>query len=1012
MMTKRRILLLAAALFAGTAASAQFYQNGTDPFGRWSTFESKHFSVIYPEGTDSLARAYLLDLEKWQPVVGKSVGMDPVSGQRGRLPVIIHPHNPYSNGSVTWAPKRMDLYTHPEPYASIPLSWMTQLAVHESRHVAQMQLAYRKPFRWGNFLVGEMWNGAVAALFTPRVLLEGDAVATETSLTASGRGRTADFLGFYPVAFDNGDWRDWYRWVYGSFKNAGPDYYSVGYMTVAGMRYFYDRPTFTADYFDHVTRHPLPVASLQRYIREVSGKPFKETFRDIQEGFHAIWTEEAKARGPFMEMEQVTHVPSYATDYSGGVWIDGEYFAFKEGKTTERRLVRIDLDGREHDLGPFASNTSVLHVGEHRIYWSETVPGRRWTLDGKSIIRWMDLDKEKRHDLTAEGRLYNPQLGPLGLAAMEYPVEGGSNLVIINEKDGRILQRYPAPEGIQMTEAAWIGEDTYCLGLDDRGYGIWKMHEGGWTCVLEPSVQVMEDLSGEDGCLEFVSDRNGVLEWYRFDPTSGRAWQLTNSRYGGREYTRNGDEVWFTSQTLQGLAIFRAQLPEPVEVDIRQTCRYPVAEKLSEQEKALTPAEAPEPILTAPRRYNKPLHWVNIHSWAPVWFSYDDISSMSMDLSYQTASLGVTGLFQNNLGTTWGTIGYSTYPDAGRDPEWRHAGHLQFTHAGLYPVLQASFDIYDKGAYQYGFQKREYEDHTGHAIVRKGIDKVSWSGRLAAYIPFRFYKDGVRQGIIPQVSWSISNNPFDNGTAHVRIFDDLVGKTVPSGILDFIPGQNYLMQTLRGGVRGYRMLPTAESRVYPRFGIGLEAGASFKPGLTHIYSPIWYSYLYGYLPGITKTQGLRLTAIGQFQIPTGAPIGDNVVQVIPRGFLAADGTAIARKSARQLRFTADYAIPLYVGDISSLSPVAYIKNFLLIPHVDWMTFGGARNGKGKPLASSLVSAGADFTVELGNFLWVPFPCSIGVSASWLGGPYFKTLAESDKDGRNPYSIQMIFSLDI
>jgi hypothetical protein len=149
-MKRLRILLLSAGLAAGTAASAQFYQNGSDPFGRWSQMKADHYRIVYPEGLDSLARTYLLDLEKWQPVVGRSAGMAPGGLQWGRTPVILHPFNPYSNGSVAWAPKRMDLYTHPEPYGSIPLSWMTQLTVHESRHVAQMQLAYRKPFRWVN----------------------------------------------------------------------------------------------------------------------------------------------------------------------------------------------------------------------------------------------------------------------------------------------------------------------------------------------------------------------------------------------------------------------------------------------------------------------------------------------------------------------------------------------------------------------------------------------------------------------------------------------------------------------------------------------------------------------------------------------------------------------------------------------------------------------------------------------------------------------------------------------
>ena len=75
-------------------------------------------------------------------------------------------------------------------------------------------------------------------------------------------------------------------------------------------------------------------------------------------------------------------------------------------------------------------------------------------------------------------------------------------------------------------------------------------------------------------------------------------------------------------------------------------------------------------------------------------------------------------------------------------------------------------------------------------------------------------------------------------------------------------------------------------------------------------------------------------------------------------------------------------------------------------------FEVAADGKGKKTAhTSLMSAGADFTVELGNLAWVPYPCSIGVSASWLGGPYFKTLAESAEEGRKPLSISLIFSID-
>ena len=1015
-MMRLRSLLLAAGLLAGPLASAQFFQAGSDPFARWREMDTEHYRVVYPEGLDSLARTYLIDLEQWQPKVGVSAGMAPGSLQWGKTPVILHPWNPYSNGSVAWAPKRMDLYTHPEAYGSIPQPWMTQLTTHESRHVSQMQLNYRKPFRRGLYVLGEMWTGAVSAMFTPPVFLEGDAVVAETALTTSGRGRTADFLNYYHVAFDNGDWRDWYKWIYGSFKKAGPDYYTVGYMTVAGMRYFYDQPAFTADYLNATAKRPHPFASLQHYIKGISGKSFKETYQGIMEGFHDMWTEEAEARGPFMEMEQVTRKHAFSTDYSNGSWVDeSEYFAIKKAKDREPRLVRIELDGTEIDMGAFSAHTSSLNPGIHRLFWSETVPGTRWTLDGKSIIRSLERSGRRR-DLTTEGRLYNPQPGPGGIATVEYPVEGGSNLVLIDEEDGHRLLRVPAPAGIQLADPAWVDSTIYMLGLNDDGYGIWRLDHDRWTCVLEPTLQTIENLEGENHVLDFVSDRNCVKELYRYDPATGRAWQLTNSRYGGTDYFWHGDTLWFNSMTPEGTAIFKAKAPEPKEVDIREVHRYRVAEKLSEQENALLaeiPGHAGNDIaVSAPKPYRKALHLMKFHSWAPLYFDYDAVESMSGDFSFDTASPGVIGLFQNDLGTAWGTVGYSVYPELDDWSKWHHAGHFQFTYTGLYPVLEAGFDLYDSGSGQYGFERRLYGDKIGYATSRKEIDGPYWTGHITAYIPFRRNKGGIQEGFIPQVSWSVSNNTFDNGTVELAMADNFVKGGYVAGLQDIQPGDNWLMQSLRGSIRGYCMLPTPESRVYPRWGIGAEVGASFRPGLTKIYSPVTYAYLYGYVPGLTSVQGLKLTALAQYQLPTGAPFGETSVTIHPRGCTASDGRSVARSTAAQLRLTADYAIPIYVGDISWFSPVAYISHFLLVPHVDWTGFGVPRNGKGKGMFSSLMSAGADFTVELGNLTWVPYPCSFGVSASWLGGPYFKNFAEATESGRKPYYVGLVFSVDI
>ncbi|MBP5332937.1 MAG: hypothetical protein J6Y66_02065, partial [Bacteroidales bacterium] len=144
----RKTVLSAVLLLAATLSlNAQFYTNGADPSRlKWYSTETLHYKIIYPKGADSLARTYGLLLEQFREPMGHSIGITPGEGQRTKMPVVLHTHNVYSNGSVAWAPRRMDLYTVPEPYGSDPTPWEVQLVSHEPRHQAQLQLGYEKGF--------------------------------------------------------------------------------------------------------------------------------------------------------------------------------------------------------------------------------------------------------------------------------------------------------------------------------------------------------------------------------------------------------------------------------------------------------------------------------------------------------------------------------------------------------------------------------------------------------------------------------------------------------------------------------------------------------------------------------------------------------------------------------------------------------------------------------------------------------------------------------------------------
>ena len=1024
MRPKRLILLLMAGFLAGTQASAQFMLFGEDPARiRWRQAESKGYRLIYPEGADSLARTYLGLLEQYRPVVGASLGMMPGQYQRRPLPVLLHACYPYANGSVGWAPRRMDLYTVQEPYDADPTPWPLQLAVHESRHVSQMQFGYRKPLGFGKYIAGEMWHGLLVGLYMDMPVFEGDAVVTETALTASGRVRTADFLNYYQVAFDAGDWRNWYQWRYGSFKRKAPNYYTTGFMAFGGMRAFYDRPSFSRDYYDDILRRPFPYRNLQRSMERVSGESFSRTWRHIQEEFHAVWTKEAETRAPFLPAVQLTETPEFETNYEGLAVLDGALYALKRGKVQARRLVRFDPDGaapgwKETDCGPFAGHTSVLQADpvRHRLYWSETVDDKRWSLAGTSRIRWMGTDGV-RHDLTVRSRYYNPAPSPDGalVAAVEYPYEGGTPLVLLDAGDGSVRTRYPAPSGVQLTDPAWLDGTLYALGIAEGGFGLWRHSEAGWEECLRPTIQKMRQLEARDGRLTYISDRNGVNEYYAYDPASGKAEQLTSTRYGGKDYAFAGDGLFFTALSQNGQAVFRAEAGDlhPLPVDPLQVHAWEVADTLSSQERAFTeplPPAAPSGEFVS-RPYRKALHLLHFHSWLPVYFNYDAVESMSFDLTYNTASLGATGFFQNDLGTATGFVGYSAHKDPYASGHWRHSLHGKFTYSGLYPVFEASWSFNDRAAVR---DIRRTERSTGETMTLGFLSETlpAFSGSLRTYVPLTFNKGGILRGFIPQLRWTFGNDVFYTGNFTIdgtRFF----GASRPSTFVGHTPGKNVLFQTLTASVRGYSMLPTASSQVYPRFGLGAEAGFHVRPALSHLYSPSLYGYLYGYLPGFRPEQGLRLSAIARQVLEPAAEIPYMSVVTYPRGYTAAAASRAFGNAAFDARITADYAIPLYFGDISVLSPAVYIRNFLLIPHVDFTLFRGRTRLDGTPspadppaASGTLFSAGFDLTVETGNILWVPFDGSFGVTVDVLAGNAYALT------GAKRFYFGALFSVDI
>ena len=133
-----------------------------------------------------------------------------------------------------------------------------------------------------------------------------------------------------------------------------------------------------------------------------------------------------------------------------------------------------------------------------------------------------------------------------------------------------------------------------------------------------------------------------------------------------------------------------------------------------------------------------------------------------------------------------------------------------------------------------------------------------------------------------------------------------------------------------------------------------------------------------------REHGIKLTAISQFKLNRNAVFGQNAVNILPRG-LAANGSLtswLAIRNSVMSKITADYALPIYIGDLSIGGSMFSIKRLVLTPHFDWTFFG----------KNSLWSAGTDLVLDMHSILTLEWPCSFGVTFSYNGGPAFNSLA--------------------
>ena len=436
MLQSKYLFLSLLCLLAPLRLHAQFMDYGSDPARfKWNIAKLPHYDLVYPQGNDSMAYRYALFLENVYPHMSKTIGK-PI---KARFPVILHPASMQSNGMVSWAPRRMELITTPSSDLSTQ-SWDKHLVLHESRHVFQTGKVMHGIFKPLYYIIGEQAAG-VASFFLPVWFLEGDAVSTETAMSNGGRGRLPEFNMIYraqllaggkPYTFD--------KWLMGSYKNYTGTYYALGYDMAS-----YARQRYGADIWDKSTSRYVRNLLFEGSFKHYTGSSFKRLQHDTFDFLRKEWEKQ----------DTCTLVPDYLSSTSKAYTSyrypqsinDSVIIAVKSGLKDINSLVAIS-NGKEKHLSYIGSINSRLNFRNNRIYWSELVPGLRWTHENYSVLKYYDLDKKQIKTITPRQRYLAPAIDKSGqtIAVSRPTVEGKNQLVLINAEKGKELSSFDVPD--------------------------------------------------------------------------------------------------------------------------------------------------------------------------------------------------------------------------------------------------------------------------------------------------------------------------------------------------------------------------------------------------------------------------------------------------------------------------------------------------------------------------------------------------------------------------------------
>lgn len=935
-------------------AKAQYFSTGDDPASiKWRELRTENFQLIYPEEYEVKAQHVAQIFEKVYEYGYKTLDHPP-----RKISIILHTHSINSNGLVAWSPKRVELFPTPNQriYAE---PWIEQLAVHEFRHVVQMDKIQTELPTLLKIIFGEQAAAAAVGLYLPFWFLEGDAVMTETALTHSGRGRTASFLmENKALAVEKGIF-SYDKLSLGSYNEFIPNRYKFGYWFAGGVRQKYGAQVWS-DVLTGIGKKPLSFNPLNKVLKKETGKNKEALFKEIFNEYLEEWKNEA---------ESITETPNQQISSPNKIFTNYKYIsaisdtsliAYKTSRSDIGRIVQITNGNESVIFTPGNVADESLSQTDNLLIWSEIRPNVRWEHASRSVVVIYNTSLRQTTVIHTENNLLSPVISPDldKFAGIETDFMNNYFLSIYELSSGKLIKRYSTETNDYFLTPVWndSGDKIYFIGLSEQGkyIGELDLKTEEISAITEPVFYDIKNPDYYKGNLYFTSSKTGIDNIFCLNIESGEITQCTSVLFGANYASTSDNYLYFSDYTSNGYHVAslskEKMLNKPAEnIEIK---KYELAETLSQQEGETINFTDQDTVHFPTKPYRKLAHLFNFHSWAPAY----------MNINNYEIKPGVSFLSQNKLGTASTNIGYeyNTTEEVGKY-------RAEFEYSGFFPVISAQIG-YGKRKARY-LEITEFHDHMGSIIRRDTtINSYEWNELnldLDVRIPLYFSSGKYNQLIQPEIKYSYVNTylkqniPSSNlnpGYYHYVLYRLFFQNTIRKSEMDIVPDWGQIIDI--------------KFRNSPQNGwLGGKNNWSIG-NMTTVQT-------YLYFPGFKMNHGIKVYNAFQKKENNKDLTFKDAIKY-PRGFHSFNNDEM-------YSFGIDYIMPLCYPDLS-LGRFFYLKRLRTSLFYDYAKLSshisGNNNGPATSYERELKSYGAEVIGD-GNVLRITAPVSIGFRGAYM-----------------------------